>query len=110
MKVWTTIPNTIDTGWADINIGQEVTVYRCGSGFSVFGEKAHFERTTKQHLIFVTESGAEVKTKIDNLFAVVGKAHKAHYCVTLKKFEDFDTICHEKVMYWNGSKCVFEKK
>lgn len=110
MKIWTTIPGTINTGWVNIEIGQEVTVFRCSSGHSAFGEKAHLTRTTSQHLVFVTESGAEVKTKIDNLFAVVGKAQKAGYCVSLKQIDKFDNIYREQVAFWNSKKCCFEKR
>ena len=101
---------TSNTGWINIEIGQEVTVFKCGSGLTVYGEKAHLERTTAQHLVFVTESGAIVKTAIDNLFKVVGKAARAHYCVSLTKYEKFTHMVHSNVRYWNSKKCCFETK
>lgn len=85
--------------WMGIKIGQEVTIFRCGSGHTVFGERAHLERTTKQHLVFVTESGAIVKTAIDNLHQVVDKAAKERYCVSIRKYDDFEDIIHETVRF-----------
>ena len=108
MKVLTTIPGTIGTGWVDIEIGQEVTVFRCGSACTCFGERAFLTRTTKNHLVFTTESGSIVKTAIDNLFRTVGKM--SAYSVTLKKFEDFGHIYKERVCYWNSNKCCMEYK
>lgn len=110
MKVWAGIPGTVQTGYVDMEIGQEVTVFRCSSGHSVFGEKAHLQRTNSQHLIFVTESGAEVKTVLDNLFDVRGKAAKAGYVVSLRKFDEWDGIYHEHVGYWDSKKMTFVKK
>ena len=110
MKVWTRIPGTIDSGYVDINIGDEVTVFRCGLGQSVFGERAHLRRATSQHLIFVNESGAEVKTVLDNLFDVRGKAKAAGYGVTLRKVDGWDKLYHEQISYWNQKKLCFEKK
>ena len=55
MKVWAHIPGTIESGFVDVQFGQEVTVFRCGSGHSKFGERAHLARVTSQHLVFVTE-------------------------------------------------------
>lgn len=107
MKVWTMIEGTLDTGWVDIEIGQRATVYRCSRGNAIFGEEATLKRTTNQHLVFVTDSGAEVKTRIDNLFDVRGKAAKAGYAVSLRKFEK---MYHESVGYWNSKKMCFEKK
>ena len=96
--------------WMEIQMGQEVTIFRCGSGHAAFGERAHLERTTKQHLIFVTESGAQVKTAIDNLHHIVGKAAKERYCVSIRKYDDFEGIIHEDVKFWNNNKCKFEYK
>lgn len=109
MKVWTSIQGTCNTGYVDIEIGQEVTVFRCSSGLSCFGERATLTRTTKRHLVFTTESGSEVKTAIDNLFKVSGKMSK--YNVTLRKFEEFGKdIYKERVYYWNDRKCQMEYK
>ena len=111
MKVWTfKHDGTANTGWVNIEIGQEVTVFHSHSLHTTFGERAHLERTTAQHLVFITESGAVVKTAIDNLFRVVGKAAKAHYCVSLRKYDDFEHMLHENVRYWNNKKCCFETK
>ena len=114
MKVWTTIPGTINSGWVDIQLGQTVTIYRCSSfSNNVWGESAKLVRTTKQHLVFITESGSTVKTDIRNLFRVIGKARKAGYSVTLKPVEQFEQITnfhHERVKFWNDSKCCFEFK
>lgn len=96
--------------WMEIQIGQEVTIFRCSSGRTVFGERAHLERTTKQHLVFVTESGTQVKTAIDNLSQVVGKAAKEGYCVSIRKYDDFKDIIHETVRFWNSKKLTFEYK
>ena len=101
---------TLDTDYIDIEIGQEVTVYRCSGGHSVFGEPAKLHRVNSNHLVFVTESGAEVKTAIDNLFDIRGKAAKAGYGVSLRKFSDFDGIYHEHIGYWNSKKGCFDKK
>lgn len=96
--------------WMEIQIGQDVTIFRSGSGHSTFGEKATLSRTTKQHLVFVTESGAQVKTAIDNLSRVVGKAAKEGYCVSIRKYDDFKDIIHETVRFWNEKKLTFEYK
>lgn len=109
MKVWS-FTDGVNTGWVDMNIGDKVTVFRCSSGHSCFGEGATLARTTSQHLVFVTDSGAEVKTKIDNLFVVVGKAAKAGYVVSRKQVEDFDCLYKEHVSFWNSKKMQFEKK
>lgn len=110
MKVWSNIPGTCDTGYINMDIGQEVTVFRCGRGTSVFGERGFLKRTTENHLVFETESGAVVKTAIDNLFVTVGKARKGGYAVTTKKYDDFVRIIHDPVCYWNSEKHIFEKK
>lgn len=108
MKVWASILGTARTGWVDIELGQEVTVFRTSRAMNCFGERAHLTRATKRHLVFTTESGSEVKTKVDNLFITVGKM--SDYSVSLKKFEDFHHIVKERVSYWNNDKCKFEYK
>ena len=110
MKVWAHIPGTIKSGFVDVQIGQEATVFRCGSGHSKFGERAHLARVTSQHLVFVTESGAEVKTAADNICDVRGKAEKEGYGISLRSVEEFTDFFHEKVRYWNRKKLCFETK
>lgn len=85
--------------YINIEIGQEVTVARCGSGHTKFGEPALLERTTKQHLVFKTESGQTVKCPIDNMSRTVGKAERAGYFIIVRKFEDVDNIIHSTVMF-----------
>ena len=63
----------------ELNKNTEFFVGKCGSGNTVFGERAHFTKATKQHFVFTTESGAIVKT--DMCMNTVGKAQKAHYWV-----------------------------
>lgn len=106
MKVWN------NGKWIDMEIGQEVTVLRFG-GFlkdHPFGEAAKLQRVTKNHLIFETDSGAIVKTAIDNIHAVRGKAEKEGYSVSLKKISEFPNIIIERVKYWNRKKCCFETR
>ena len=104
MKVW------YDGKYIDMEIGQTVTLCRIG-GFSqgLFGESGKLERTTKQHMIFVSESGGVIKTKIDNLHHTVGKAYKEGYFVSLKSTEELNVI-YEKVRFWDDKRCVFVKK
>ena len=83
MKVWTS------GKYENIEIGQKVFVGHCGSGHSVFGEYATLERTTKQHLVFKTESGATIKTAIDNLCQVIGKAGQQGNFVSLGTEREF---------------------
>jgi hypothetical protein len=94
----------------DITTGDAVTIFRCGSGLMAFGEPGRLARATKQHLIFVTESGAEVKTPIDNISYTVGKAKVEGYCVSLRAFESFEHMIKEVVRFWNEKTCEMEKK
>ncbi len=83
MKIW-------DCGkFEDIEIGQKVFVGHCGSGHTVFGEYAILERTTTKHLVFKTESGATIKTDIENLNKVIGKAGKQGNWVSLVTEREF---------------------
>ena len=83
MKVW-------NCGkFEDIEIGQKVFVGHCGSGRTVFGEYAILERTTTKHLVFKTESGATIKTDIENLNKVIGKAGKQGNWVSLVTEREF---------------------
>ena len=105
MKVWNL------GGFIDVEIGQKVLIARCGSGHNYFGEFGKLVRTTKNNLVFETESGAIVKTSIDTL-NTVGKAAKEHYFVSIKvdgREEDKNFI-HQSVRYWNEKKLCFEKK
>lgn len=102
MKVWTF------GKYEDFEIGQRVFVGRCSSGTAVFGEYAVLTGTTKQHLVFTTDSGSIIKTAIDNLNMVVGKAKKAGYFVSEKV--EGRTFYKERVSYWNSNKCCFEYK
>ena len=85
--------------YINIEIGQEVTVARCGSGHTKFGEPAWLERTTKQHLVFKTESGQTVKCPIDNMSHTVGKADQAGYFIMAQKFEDINDIIRSAVTF-----------
>lgn len=78
--------------YINIEIGQEVTVARCSSGRTKFGEPAWLEKTTKQHLVFKTESGQTVKCPIDNMSVTVGKAKREGYFIIVRKFEDVKDI------------------
>lgn len=106
MKVW------FYGEWKEIEIGQKVLVAYCGSGKSYFGEFGKFVKTTKSHMVFETESGAIVKTKIDNIHEVIGKAAKENYFVSLavEGREDDKNFIHQKVRFWNSKKCCFESK
>lgn len=85
--------------FVNIEIGQEVTIARSGSGHTTFGERSLLERTTKQHMVFKTESGQTVKCHIDNMSGTVGKAKQAGYFIILRKFEDVKNIIHSKVTF-----------
>lgn len=96
----------------NIEIGQKVLVAYCGSGHSYFGEFARLVKTTKQHLVFETESGTQVKTAIDNLHQVVGKAKKADLWVSLniEGREDDKNFTHSEINFWDEKKMRFVKK
>lgn len=94
----------------DVEFGQRFYVGRCGSGRSCFGEFAVLERSTKSHLVFKTDSGAVVKTHLDDL-GTVGKAANSHYFVSMiVDGRDTANYIHENVKYWNDKKLCFEKK
>ena len=82
----------------NIEIGQEMTVARCG-GFTKFGEPATLTRTTKQHLVFTTESGQTVECPIDNVSFTTGKAHQAGYFLLAQKFEDINDIIRSAMTF-----------
>lgn len=96
----------------NIEIGQTVLVAHCGSGHSYFGEFGKLVKTTKQHLVFETESGAQVKTAIDNLHQVVGKAKTERYFVSLRVEgrEEDPNFIQQDVKYWDDKKCCFVKR
>lgn len=97
-------------GLKEITSEMDYFVGRCGSGRTVFGENAKLVRTTKQHLVFETESGSIVKTEKDTL-NTVGKAKKAGYFVAIGK-RDYESknIIRNTVRYWNDKKLVMEYK
>lgn len=105
MKVW-------NLGkFENIEIGQKVLVARCGSGHTYFGEFAVLSRTTSRHLVFTTDSGAIVKTSIDNL-GTIGKAAKAGYWVSLniEGRENDKNFFKQSVHYWDEKKlCLVNK-
>lgn len=94
----------------DMQIGQEVTVFRCGSGKTTYGESARLDSANSKNLIFVTDSGAVVKTDKENLHKTVGKAAKEGYVVTLKSIDQFAEMIIENVTYWDEKKCIFVNK
>lgn len=93
MKIWNC------GSYRELTIGQKVFVGRCGTGRSYFGEYARLARTTKQHLVFVTDSGATIKTAIDNLHRVIGKAGKQGWFVSLNVDRDNDPECTISPVY-----------
>lgn len=95
MKVW------FCGKYIDMHIGQEVTVFRLGSGHTVFGEPAFLDKVLAKHLVFKTQSGAVVKTDKENLNKVVGKAAANHYCVSIKQVADFEDLIHQNVYFWD---------
>lgn len=104
MKVWN------DGKFVDMAIGQRVTVFRVSSGRTCFGEPATLAKATAQHLIFTTDSGAIVKTKLDNINAVIGKAAAERYCVSLKQADEFYDLILENVRFWDKKTCTFVTK
>lgn len=101
MKMW------YDGDWAEVRINQRATVFRCGSGTTMFGEGAALTRFTKQHAVFTTDSGATVKTTVDNIHQVVGKARDERYAVSLKAPEAFTNLIPEVVRFWDSKTCKF---
>lgn len=106
MKVWN------NGKFEEIKIGQRVLVAHCGSGRTYFGEFGKLAKATKQHLVFITDSGAQVKTAIDNLHQVVGKAKKENLWVSLKVEgrEDDENFIHQAVSFWDEKKMCLVKK
>lgn len=104
MKVW------FCGEFIDMTIGQKVTVFRCGSGRTTFGEGATLVKATAKNLVFKTQSGAVVKTDKENLHKVVGKAGAEGYSVTVKPADQFEDMIFEEVRFWDRKTCTFVKK
>ena len=87
-------------------------VAKCGSGHSYFGEFGRLVRTTSRHLVFETESGAQVKTAIDNIHQVVGKAKKEGYWVSTRteNREGDKNFIRDAVSFWDEKKGCLVKK
>lgn len=83
MKIWS------NGSYQDIEIGQKVFVGHCGSEHTCFGEYGVLERATTRHLVFKTDSGTVIKTAIDNINNVIGKAGKQGNFVSLRLERDF---------------------
>lgn len=92
----------------EINDEMDFYVGTCGSGRTVFGEKAKLTRTTANHLIFTTESGTIVKTNYN--MTTIGKAAKNNYWVGVGDRTNEPNYINQRVHYWNDSKCCFEYK
>lgn len=84
--------NTVKTytlqGMKEFQIGDKVFVGFSSSARQVFGENGELTKITKNHLVFTTESGTIIKTKIDNLNEVIGKASKKGYFVSPQPREE----------------------
>lgn len=91
MKTW------FDGKPLEMYVGQVVIVYRCGPDHKIYGEFATLTRATNRHLIFSTDSGATVKTRLDSLHATVGWAKEQGYCVSPKSVDAFSHMIHEEV-------------
>lgn len=92
----------------ELDENTEIFVGRCGSGHTVFGERAKFTKALAKHLVFTTESGAIVKTNYN--MNTVGKASKEGYFVGLGDRTNDENVIHENVRYWNDKKLCFETK
>lgn len=108
--ITTTIFRNTFEGPKFITLTENDTVFvgRCGSGRTVFGEKAHLSKILKNHLVFTTESGAQVKTNLDAW--TVGKANNAGYFVALRDMTNEENVIYQKVHYWNSKKLCMEYK
>lgn len=106
MRVWS------NGKFIDMHIGQKVLVAYCGLGHTYYGEFGTLERVTSRHMVFVTDSGAVVKTAIDNIHHVVGKAKNEGYFVSVnvEGRENDSNFVHQNVRFWNNKKCCFENK
>ncbi len=83
--------------YIELYVGQVVTVYRRGQDHKLYGELATLTRSTKRYLVFTTDSGATVKTRVDNLHVTVGEARERHYRVSPKPVDAFPHMIHQEV-------------
>lgn len=90
MKTW------YDGAYIELYVGQVVTVYRRGQDHKLYGELATLTRSTERYLVFTTDSGATVKTRLDCLHATVGWAKEKGYCVSPKPVDAFSHMIHEE--------------
>lgn len=104
MKTW------YNGDFVNLTVGQKVTVFRCGSGRTTFGEPATFTKATAKNLVFTTASGAVVRTAADSIHAVCGRAKADGYCVSLKAPEEFTDLIFDEVRFWDAKTCKFVKK
>lgn len=95
--------------WVEINSDMDFYVGTCGSGHTVFGEKAKLFKVLKNHLVFKTESGTLVKTTKDTM-STVGKADKNGYWVGLGDRTGMPNYINQRVHYWNEKKLCMEYK
>ena len=105
MKVWN------QGEYIDIHLGERVCILRLG-GFLKnhwFGEGGTFARVTKQHFVFVSDSGGIVKTKYGKLGSTVGKMGKEGWYVYPGNIDDRSVI-HDTVKYWDDTTLTFKKK
>lgn len=95
MKVWSC------GEFRNIELGQKVLVAHCGSGRTYFGEFGTLTKVLKKNLVFTTESGTIVKTSIDNLHQVSGKAKKENLFVSLnvEGKEDDKNFIRQRISY-----------
>lgn len=98
-----------DNKLIDIEIGQSVTVFRVSSMGNYFGEPARLAYRTVRHLVFVTDSGAIVKTNVGDTCQVIGKAEKNGWKVSLKSFDELN-ITRQNVKFWDSKSCKFVTK
>lgn len=105
MKIW------YHNELIDVTFGQRFLVARCGSGHSYFGEYATLTRMTERHLVFITDSGAQVKTSIDSLWTI-GKAAKEGYFVSpkIEGRDDDPNFYKSHVRFWDAKKCKLVTK
>jgi hypothetical protein len=96
MKVWS------NGSWVDIEIGQRVFIGKCGSGWTVIGELGTFVRATKQHCVFRSDSGSEVKTPLEDIMKTSGVWRKEGWWVSLRTEREY---VHSQPSYWNERKC-----
>ena len=87
----------------DMEIGYRVFITYKRRSYGTFGEYATLERTTKQHLVFVTDTGSVVKTKISSLNVVAGLAGEKGVQV-FPEFENLGKVTISKVEWYNSEK------